>query len=598
MKHQTSPRLLIVDDNRAIHDDFRKILCHGAPQSAEFDAAEAALFGAQEPKTDMLQFRVDSAYQGQEALALVEAAVRTNDPYSVVFMDVRMPPGWDGVEATEAIWKVDPDLQVVICTAYSDYSWSKMQERLGATDRLVILKKPFDNVEVLQLAHALTEKWLLLQQSRAHMRELEQRVDERTAELQASNTKLQTEIVERKAIEEALRQSQAMILRQERLAVVGQLAAGVAHDYNNIMTIVQGHAELLLETEPLTDDAKSSLKEISLAAVRAAKLTQQLLAFSRKQVIRLTDVDLTRVVENMSVMLKRAVGEQIALKLVFPPTVPTVCADSGSLEQVLMNLVVNARDAMPNGGDLIIGLSPVSFLETDTKENPERRAGKFVAVSVRDSGCGMSAETLKKVFEPFFTTKEVGKGTGLGLATVYGIVKQHRGWLEVTSELGRGSEFRLFFPHSNSAAGSSSAGNSAEANVPGKTAGTILVVDDEAPVRRIVRTVCERAGFRVLEAETGRKAIELAGASTEVIHLVLTDMLMPEGISGAEVARQICAHRPGMKVIFTSGCAASTEVPGVTLEEGINFISKPYSPPALLQVIRKAINSAMQLQAA
>ncbi len=592
MHNSKSPRILVVDDNRAIHDDFRKILCHGAALSPDLEAAEAALFGASEEKSSMVQFRVDSALQGQEALQLVEASLREGDPYSMAFMDVRMPPGWDGIETTEAIWKIYPDLQIVICTAYSDYSWNEMQERLGHTDGLVILKKPFDNIEVLQLAHAMTEKWRLLQQSRMQLSELEHRVAERTVELQITNAKLQTENAERKAVEQALRESQALVLRQERLAVVGQLAAGVAHDYNNIMTIVQGHAELLMETEPLSDDAKSSLKEITDAAMRATKLTQQLLAFSRKQVIRLTDIDLTSIAKSMSVMLKRAVGEAITLQLAFPPSVPAARVDVGSVEQVLMNLVVNARDAMPKGGNLTIGINPVSVSEGEAEPNGERRPGKFVCISVRDTGSGMSEETLKKIFEPFFTTKDVGKGTGLGLATVYGIVKQHRGWLEVTSEVGRGSEFRAYFPQSASTANPEAAEAAQPATAQNTTAtATIMVVDDEAPVRRIVKSVCERAGFRVIEAETGRQAIDIATATAEVIHLVLTDMQMPEGVSGAEVARQIRAHRPGLKVIFTSGYSAGMEVPGVELKEGVNFISKPYSPPALLQLIRKAVNS-------
>ncbi|HMJ92097.1 MAG TPA: response regulator [Candidatus Acidoferrum sp.] len=582
MHHHKFPRILVVDDNRAIHEDFKKILCHGGDSSPDLEAAETALFGAVEHRTDAVKFRVDSALQGQEALQLMEAALREGDPYAMAFMDVRMPPGWDGIETTEAIWKAYPDLQVVICTAYSDYSWTEMQARLGYTDRLVILKKPFDNIEVLQLAHAMTEKWKLLQQTRAQMNELEHRVAERTVELQATNTQLQAEVAERKAVEAALRESQELVLRQERLAVVGQLAAGVAHDYNNIMTIVQGHAELLIETENLSEDATSSLKEISTAAVRATKLTQQLLAFSRKQVIRLADVDLASVTRNMSVMLKRAVGENITLQLAFPAQVPTVRADVGSLEQVLMNLVVNARDAMPKGGELTIGINPAVFDEVTAKENSERRAGKFVCLSVRDTGTGMSAETMKKIFEPFFTTKDIGKGTGLGLATVYGIVKQHRGWLEVSSELERGSEFLIYLPQACAGA----AANSAPAPLQVAATTTILVVEDEAPVRRIVKNVCERAGFRVLEAETGRQAIEIATTSTEIIDVVLTDMLMPEGVSGAEVARQLRQRCPGLKVIFTSGYSASSDH-GVDLQEGVNFIAKPYSPPALLQLIRK-----------
>jgi len=449
MQNLKPARILVVDDNRSIHDDFRKILCDAQP-SAELTQAEAALFGEPADGGGATNFRVDSAYQGQEALRLVQQAREENDPYQMAFMDVRMPPGWDGIETTAAIWKRHPDLQVVICTAYSDYSWDDLHARLGHTDRLVILKKPFDNIEVLQLAHALTEKWRLSQQAQVQMDHLEEMVQARTWALQEANQMLAAEVNERKEIEQALRASQELLLRQERLAVVGQLAAGVAHDFNNIMTIVQGHMGLLLATERLSPQGTASLNEIAAAATRAAGLTQQLLAFSGKQVMRLADVDIAGVTKQLSGMLARALGDKVSLQCAYAPNLPLVRADTRQIEQVLLNLISNARDAMPDGGVVRISLHPVAIRESDAHE--DRRAGQFVCLSVRDNGCGIDPTTKQKIFEPFFTTKDVGRGTGLGLSTVHGIAKQHRGWVEVESELGRGAEFRVYLPVAQSAA--------------------------------------------------------------------------------------------------------------------------------------------------
>jgi two-component system NtrC family sensor kinase len=403
-------RILVVDDNRAIHDDFRKILCLDSQQTTELEATESTLFGGPAETKKVMRFDLDSAYQGKDALELVRQSVAEKRPYAMAFMDVRMPPGWDGIETTAEIWKLDPDVQIVICTAYSDYSWSDLYEKLGHTDRLIILKKPFDNIEVLQLAHSVCEKWRLLQQTRADVFELEAKVDERTAEL---------------------RETQQMVLRQERLAAVGQLSAGVAHDFNNILTVIQGHAELLLMSPTMKAESVPSLNEIALAATRAAKLTQQLLAFSRKQVMRSKNVSLLEVTSNLASMLTRALGERIALRLKDSGDIPPVYADPAMIEQVLMNLVVNARDAMPDGGEVTIGMEVVELSEQQERQDAEARGGKFVCVSVSDTGSGMDAATLRRIFEPFFTTKDVGKGTGLGLATVYGIVKQHRGWVDV-----------------------------------------------------------------------------------------------------------------------------------------------------------------------
>ncbi len=274
-------------------------------------------------------------------------------------------------------------------------------------------------------------------------RQLARLVEERTQALQQ-------EVLERKQAEEALRKSQEMVLRQERLAVVGQLAAGIAHEFNNILTVVQGHTHLLLSSEKISDEDKHPLERISIASERAANLTKQLLTFSRKQMMQIRPLDLNEIINSMTTMLKRVLGEHINLEFNYTHGIPTICADAGMMEQIVINLAVNGRDALPKkGGKLIISVLNKEVTAPDRQKYPDAREGKFACLEVSDTGCGIPPENLKKIFEPFFTTKEVGKGTGLGLATVYGIVKQHQGWIEVESEVGKGTTFSVFLPYAS-----------------------------------------------------------------------------------------------------------------------------------------------------
>jgi signal transduction histidine kinase len=422
---QPGQRILVIDDNRAIHEDFCKIL--GASQTGHevLEEREALLFGESAPPTRRQVFHIDSAFQGEDGLRMLQQAVESGEPYALAFVDVRMGPGLDGIETTAKLWDIYPDLQVVICTAHSDYSWDDMVEKLGHSDRLVILKKPFDNVEVQQLANALTQKWRLLQQAKVRLDDLEKSVCVRTEELQATNQQLQAEIGERMQVESALRQSQEAIMQQERLAAVGQLSAGVAHDFNNILCIILGYASMLLDnSEDMAPKKVEALKQISTAAQRAAHLTRQLLTFSRKQVMQPQTLEFNEVVGNVSRMLQRLVGEDIGVQFHFSPKPVHIHADLGMMEQIVMNLVVNARDAMVGGGKLILSASSVEIDEGNPKLHPDARPGQFACLSVSDTGCGIPPEHLLRIFEPFFTTKAVGKGTGLGLATVYGIDQQ------------------------------------------------------------------------------------------------------------------------------------------------------------------------------
>jgi signal transduction histidine kinase/FixJ family two-component response regulator len=749
-------RILLIDDTVAIHGDFRKILAEDDADA--LDRTEVELFGLATAPAPRGSFALDSAYQGQEGLKLLQQATAEGSPYALAFVDIRMPPGWDGIETIAQLWAVDPDLQVVISTAYSDYSWAEISQRFGSTDNLVILKKPFDNIEVLQLAHALTKKWSLTRQSKRQVEVLDEMVKERTEQLRAANQGLTLEIVERtraearieafsklgqklsatktaraaaeiiveaadqligwdsclldlysagddilshvlyadiiegarkacipdydhrppsplarKAIErggqlilkeqpdqmqagtvpfgdssrpsasivivpirnnasvigvisiqsyranaynessletlqaladhcggaldrihteEALQATQEQLRQSQKLEAIGQLAGGIAHDFNNLLTVIRGNTELVLMTPAqLQPIAVECLNQAVAAADRAAKLTRQLLAFSRKQVMQSQPLNLSEVVSNMSKMLKRIIGEHIQLQCLCEPGLPMVLADAGMLEQVLVNLVVNARDAMPRGGQLVISISVVELDSVQARNHEEARAGRFITLRVADTGTGIASEHLPHIFEPFFTTKDVGKGTGLGLATVYGIVKQHQGWIDVSTKLGHGSMFTLFLP-----ANEAHPALHAETKGPSKPAGgkeTILLVEDEDSVRLLTRRLLEKFGYTVHEATSGRAALDVWRSRSLQLDLLLTDIIMPEGVTGRELAEQLRAGNPRLKVVFTSGY--SGDVLGHDTEfvrqTNSRFVAKPCSPQLLLETIRQYLDA-------
>lgn len=580
-----SRRILVIDDNRAIHDDFRKILTGGSTSSRNLADAEAALFGDQSQHDPAAGFEIESAYQGQEGLECVQRALGAGRPFAVAFIDVRMPPGWDGIETTAQIWKTDPDLQVVICTAYSDYSWDDMVARVGQSDRLLILKKPFDNIEVSQLAHALTEKWRLLQAAKVKTRELESAVLARTGELQAANVKLKAEMSEREKTEAALRQSQKM-------EALGQLAGGIAHDFNNLITIIQGYAQYLISEQPQTSDALESLQMIVGATDRAAKLTAQMLMFGRKKRIQPRHLDLNTVITELGKLMERILGEDISLQVeCLAPALP-VYGDPAMIEQVVLNMAVNARDAMPQGGKLKIFVEEITLTEADTRRNVRARAGRFACVRVADTGCGIAAEALPHLFEPFYTTKEPGKGTGLGLATAYGIINSHNGWIEVDSQPGAGANFRVYLPMDDSAKGvPTTPASPAKVPLASPTGNeTILLAEDEPAVRQLAHNILKRQGYQVLAAASGREALVLWDQHKSAIDLLLTDMVMPDGLSGRELAERLKTEVPDLKVVYTTGYSLDAIGHNLVLEEGHNFLAKPYTPKALAAAVRKCLD--------
>jgi signal transduction histidine kinase/DNA-binding NtrC family response regulator len=757
-KQPAVSRILVIDDMPSIHDDFRKILEPVATEDPEFARLEEAILGAKPSTQRRTAFTVDGAQSGEDGLALVQKALAEQNPYLVAFVDVRMPSGWDGIETTARIRQVDPDIQIVICTAYSDYSWDQMIERLGLSDGLLILKKPFDTVEVLQLAETLNQKWKLARQAKLRVADLDRMVNQRTHELRRANEHLAKEIAERSRAqtrlsvfsnlacrlsaarsakdagqiiidtadqllgwdaclidlyspesdtlthvlhvdiingartettpdyaqrppsplarrtiregailvhnkdphlrqpdghrfgdtarasatimyvpirdgtsvtgvlsiqsytpkaydqrsletlqtladhcggavdrirnEEALRKMQEQLRQSQKLEAIGQLAGGVAHDFNNLLAVIRGNADLAkMLGDGLGTDIDECLGQIIGASERAANLTRQLLAFSRKQMMQSRAACLSDVIVSFTKMLRRIIGEHIDFKCDFKPGLPAVKVDVGMIEQVLANLVVNARDAMSDGGQLLISTEEITFAPGQPQSHPEARAGHFVCLLVKDTGSGIAAEHVAHIFEPFFTTKEMGKGTGLGLATVYGIVKQHQGWIEVSSEPGQGSTFIIYLPALEETAPNPQRKTAAESQ-PGGGDETILLVEDEQDVRAVTKSVLQRSGYKVIEASSGKEALKVVEDGKSSIDLLLTDVLMPDGISGRKLAEDLRQKLPDLKMVFVSGYSGDIMGPDTEHLRQANsyFLQKPCSPRDMLGAVRRCMD--------
>jgi PAS domain S-box-containing protein len=835
-------RLLIIDDNQAIHDDFRKILSPATTTTIEaLDATAAALYG-HAPASDLqTQFEVDSAYQGQEGLLMVQKALAAGRPYAMAFVDVRMPPGWDGVETTQRIWAVDPDIQIVICTAYSDYSWDEMFDKLGRRDGLLILKKPFDAVEAAQLANSLTEKWWLHVESLGKMEELESRVAERTRELQQTNQALQKEATGHQRAAEALREAEtkyrglfenaiegiyqstpdgrflaanvalarmygyehpedmmrdisdiqsqvyvdpamrerfkqeiastgvvhcleyqvrrrdgttlwisesaravsgpdgavlhyegliedinkrkkaeqtlhrlraqhsmilnsvgegvhgidsdgriifenpasaamlgheiadligrpahssmhhtrpdgspypqdecpiyatmkdgqirhvrdevfwrkdgtsfpveytsaplrdensvitgvtvvfnditarkqleARMIQSQKMETVGKLAGGVAHEFNSILTAIIGQCELLLSDLPPGGASAKSATEINQAANRAATLTRQLLAYGRKQFLQPEFIELNRLIAGMDSVFRLLMGPDVDIRIVPAPGLHAVKADAGQIEQVIMNIAINARDAMPTGGKLTLETANVSFDQESVDRYPELKAGDYVMLAITDSGTGMSEEVKARLFEPFFTTKGVGQGTGLGLSTCYGIIKQSGGHISVYSEPGRGTSFKIYLPQS--AQQPKGPVERAASPVLPRGTETILLVEDDNALREMAGTLLTRLGYKVWAAANGVEALNLKQhRNVGHVDLLFTDVVMPH-MSGKELAEQVQTLYPRTRILFTTAYTENAAIHQGVLDPGVSLLPKPYTPSALARKVREVLD--------
>ena len=373
------------------------------------------------------------------------------------------------------------------------------------------------------------------------------------------------------------------------MEAVGRLAGGVAHDFNNILTAIIGNVSMAHMRLPPSDPAAAMLAEANKAAERAATLTQQLLAFSRKQIIEPKVLNLNDLIADLNAMLVRLIREDIELRSARERTLGRSKVDASQFQQVLVNLVVNARDAMPDGGKIVIETSNAELDDAYCAGRPYVKPGRFVMVAVSDTGHGMSEEVKTHIFEPFFTTKAKGSGTGLGLATAYGAVKQAGGSIEVYSEVGSGTTFRIYLPRVEGEA-SKLVREDPPQKLPGGTE-TVLLVEDEDIVRRMCARALDELGYKVLQASNGEEAIALSKGYGGRIDLLMTDVVMP-GMNGGELAKRLILHRPGMKVLFTSGYTEDVIVHHGVLDDEVSFLGKPYSPSALAKKIREVLDKA------
>jgi len=390
------------------------------------------------------------------------------------------------------------------------------------------------------------------------------------------------DITTRKNLEAQFRQAQKM-------EGIGQLAGGVAHDFNNLLAVIQIYSELLKGSGGLSAEQSEFTDEIGVTVQRAIALTRQLLLFSRREVFQPRDLELSESIASTTKMLKRILGENVQIQLKLPSQSMLIHADAGMMDQVLMNLAVNARDAMPDGGQLVIEISGVEFDEFAAGQSAQARPGSFVCLSVSDTGCGIPREVLPKIFEPFFTTKDVGKGTGLGLATVFGIAQQHQGWLNVYSEVGHGTTFRIYLPRLANSPGLKSLPPALSAMDRGDE--TILLVEDDPSLRMSVRKILSHQGYRILEAPTGVKAMEVWQQNRDEIRLLLTDLVMPDGMNGKDLAQRVLQENPKLKVIYMSGYITEVVGKNFPLKASDTFLAKPFLSAKLAQTVREKLDA-------
>ena len=396
------------------------------------------------------------------------------------------------------------------------------------------------------------------------------------------------DITERKRAEVALQKTEAQLRQAQKVESIGQLAGGIAHDFNNLLTVINSYSDMLLSEIEYHNPLHHGLAEIKEAGYRAATLTHQLLAFSRQQVLKPKVLDLNAVVENIMKLLRRLIGENINLSICPAPNLGRVKADRGQIEQVIMNLTVNARDAMPQGGQLTIETTNIELADTVSRNQGSMLSGSYVMLTVNDTGCGMDAHTQARVFEPFFTTKEPGRGTGLGLSTAYGIVKQSGGYIDFSSEVGKGSMFRIYLPQVEDEVEPSEPAHACPEVLRGTE--TILLVEDDETIRAVGQTILQRHGYTILKAGDAKEALHLAGKHQGPIHLLFTDVVMP-GLSGPELAECLRSIRPDTKVLYTSGYTDKVRTQHNLMGLSNAFLQKPFTPESLTRKVRAVLDS-------
>ncbi len=406
-------------------------------------------------------------------------------------------------------------------------------------------------------------------------------------EIQSINERLALALADRKRFEIEKQEIQNQFHQAQKMETIGRLAGGIAHDFNNILSIILGYSEFVLEELPKDSKLTDDIIQIRDAGNKAVSLTRQLLAFSRKQVLQMQVINPETIIQDMAKMISRMIGEDVDLNIVSSNSNQNIYADPGQIEQVLLNMAVNSRDAMPKGGQLSIELSTVTLEPEATSHPPEMLPGEYILISFADSGSGIPSDILDNIFEPFFTTKKKDKGTGLGLATVYGIVKQHNGYIYAASELDKGTTFNIYFPVSGKTPKAKKKTLEIK-EIKGNE--TILIVEDEESLRQYIIDVLLPCGYNIISAENGEKALKISSEYKKEINLLLTDVIMP-GINGKELADKLLKERPSIKVVFMSGYTDDVIVHHGVLDDGINLLQKPVRSGILKQKIRNVLDS-------
>lgn len=587
IKALTLRRIIIIDDNPDIHKDFATILAAKSDLS-RLESLESELFGFDQPQQmwEGPSYDLDFASQGNQGVEKIKSAKSQKIPYQLAFVDMRMPPGWDGLKTIKEIWRIDPAIQVVLCTAYSDFSWEEINQTLGMTDNLLILKKPFDSSEVAQMASTLTQKWLLAQKAMMKRAELERLVALRTRELSHSNRKLRKEMAERKALEDQL-------VRSQKMEAIGTLAAGVAHDLNNILAGVLSYPDLLLEQIQQDDPMYRPLSVIRQSGRKAAAIVQDMLTLARRHVAVKEPLDLSSVVKDVIESPEyRTICDahpNIHIETQLGSDLLPVSGSAVHLEKMVINLIANAAESMADGGGILVGLGRERLAGT-LPGYSSVKPGDYVKLTVVDQGSGISREDLKHIFEPFFTRKKLGRsGTGLGMTVIWDTVNHHDGYIEVDSRQNQGTTIAIYLPKADQLA--PKAENAAiEEDLTGRGE-RILIVDDVAEQREIATAIFKRLGYMVDAVPSGESA--LAYLKKQPVDLLLLDMIMEPGIDGLDTFKRVLSIYPAQKAVIASGYTKNDRVCSA-LELGASFVHKPYCLEEIARAVKTTLNGHHQ----